>query len=227
MLTSEMLRKIEVFQAADSDSLKIFAQFGWIKVLSKGEMLFEDKESQEFVYFLFKGLVSIYKMNYLGEKKVIFLFREGKMLNEAVFQSMTFSANCEALESSQILVIPKAIFLQTMERDFNLTKAVMDSLAHKIRRLYRQLKNTSGSIRGDKRLAAKLWKLANDYGEKTNKGIYIQLSLSLTYLADMLGSKRETVSRHMKCLAEQGLVSIEKNRIIVLDADKLASYFKE
>lgn len=227
MLTSEMLREIEVFQAADSASLKIFAQFGWLKVLSKGEALFEDKEKQEFVYFLFKGLVSIYKMNYLGEKKVIFLFKEGKMLNEAVFQSLPSSVSCEALEKSQILVIPKDVFLQAMEKDFNLTKAVMGSLAHKIRRLYRQLKNTSGSIRGDKRLAAKLWKLANDYGLKTDKGVYIQLSLSITYLADMLGSKRETVSRHMKCLAEQGLIRLEKNRIIVLDADRLAAYFKE
>ena len=48
-----------------------------------------------------------------------------------------------------------------------------------------------------------------------------------TYLADMLGSKRETVSRQAKKLTELQLISMEKNHVSIPDMEKLREYFKQ
>ena len=55
----------------------------------------------------------------------------------------------------------------------------------------------------------------------------IDMNLSITYLADMLGSKRETVSRQVKRLTELGLINMEKNRITIPDMKKISEYFKQ
>ena len=62
---------------------------------------------------------------------------------------------------------------------------------------------------------------------KTERGVLIDMSLSITYLADMLGSKRETVSRQVKRLTELKLICMEKNRIFVPDIAELSNYFKQ
>ena len=53
------------------------------------------------------------------------------------------------------------------------------------------------------------------------------MNLSITYLADMLGSKRETVSRQVKRLTELGLINMERNRITIPDMKKISEYFKQ
>jgi CRP-like cAMP-binding protein len=148
------------------------------------------------------------------------------MVNEVILQNLPASANCEAISESIILCFPKDKLLAIMEQDFELTKAILDSMALKIRRLYRQLKNTSGSIRLDKKIAAKLWKLASDYGIPCKEGICIDMNLTVTYLANLVGAKRETVSRHLKVLTEQHLVIFQKNQFIIPDPNKLMEYFK-
>lgn len=78
----------------------------------------------------------------------------------------------------KLIKVPKDKLLAVMEQDFQLTKAILDSMALKIRRLYRQLKNTSGSIRLDKKIAEKLWKLSTDYGVPCKEGICIDIFLT-------------------------------------------------
>ena len=161
-----------------------------------------------------------------GEKKVIFILDKGKLINEVVLQGIPASINCEAFEEAQILCFDRQDFLRVMEQDFSLTKSVLASLAMKVRRLYRQMKNTPNSVRGDKRIAAKLWKLSRDYGVPGQGGTTINIDVSITYLAEMLGSRRETVSRQLKILVSQGLIRINDGQITIVDRDKLSEYFK-
>lgn len=222
----EAFERAEVLCNANPDSVAKIASFAILKNVKKHEHLFFDKDEVEFLYILVEGRVSLYKINSLGDKKVIFVYGKGKMLNEVMLQDLPASINCEVLEDSWILCLPKEKFWKVMEEDSKLTKAVIDSMALKIRRLYRQLKNTTNTLNGEKRLAAKLFKLAKDHGKAVEEGIRIDMNLTITYLAEMLGSKRETVSRQIKLLVEAGLIKVNRNQITVLDLEKLRTYFK-
>ncbi|URZ16550.1 Crp/Fnr family transcriptional regulator [Clostridium felsineum] len=223
----ETFKQVEVLQNVNLNTLKVLENYGSLKRIKKGEHIFRDKDQVSVIYIVIEGLAALYKINSVGEKKVIFVFGKGKMLNEVIFQEMFASVNCEVLEEALILCFPKDKLIKIIEKDFELTKAILDSMAIKIRRLYRQLKNTTNSIRGDKKIAAKLWKLSGDYGIKVKEGIKINMELSITYLADMLGSKRETVSRQLKILSEKNLVILKRNEFIIPNREKLNNYFKE
>ena len=222
----EAVALVEVFQQATAASIRALTGCGTLRCLAKGEHLFFDKEPAVKLYAVVSGFVTLYTVDSQGEKKVIFILDKGKLINEVVLQGERDSINCEAFEDAQILCYDKQNFLRIMENDFMLAKSVMDSFAIKVRRLYRQLKNTPSSVRSDKRIAAKLWKLSRDYGVPHGEGTKINMDLSITYLADMLGARRETVSRQLKALAEQGLIRIDAGQMIIPDRDKLSDYFK-
>lgn len=222
----EACKVVEVFQDVKETTLKEIAATAALKTMKKGTHLFYDKEEVQTLYILISGRVSLYKVNSIGEKKVIFVYGVGKMLNEVMLQKQPASINCETLEESVVMALPRDAFWRMMEQDPTLNRAVIESMALKIRRLYRQLKNTTNALNGEKRVAAKLLKLSWDHGVKVPEGVRIDINLTMTYLAEMLGSKRETVSRQVKKLAEMDLVLVKKNKFIIPDQEKLSNYFK-
>lgn len=193
----------------------------------KGEHLFLDRTDVKTLYFLVNGVAALYKLNSRQERKVIFICGGGDFINEVILQEEIASINCEFLADSMTLQFPREAFLAAMEQDFELTKSVLNSMAMKIRRLYHQMKNTSNTIRLDKQVASKLWKLSLDFGRECADGVEIRFDLPISFLADMVGSKRETVSRQVKQLTDCGLIEVRKNRFIVKDRDKLLKYFRE
>lgn len=227
MTINEAFQISDILRQASPSSQAEIASFAFIRRYERGQHVFFDQEEVNCFYILLEGIASLYKTNSLGEKKVIFIYGPGSLLNEVTMQELPASINCEIREEALVLVLPKVRFWYVLERDGALTRAVMESMSLKIRRLYRQLKNTTNALSGEKRLAAKLYKLAKDHGIAAGDEIEISMNLSITYLAEMVGSKRETVSRQMKRLTEMGLIRMEKNRVFVPDLKKLSKYFRE
>ncbi len=206
MMVGDALEISDILKDASPSSRAEIMSFAYIKGYEKGQHVFYDSEELSCFYIILEGLASLYKLNTLGEKKVVFIYGPGKMLNEIMFQDLPVSINCEIRERAQVLVLSKERFWHVMERDPGLTRAAFDAMALRIRRLY---------------------KLARDYGVMTDKGVLIQMHLSITYLSEMLGSQRETVSRQAKKLGDLGLIYVEKNHFWVPDLEKLSDYFKQ
>ncbi|WP_346929543.1 Crp/Fnr family transcriptional regulator [Clostridium sp.] len=225
-VTLEELRNIHVFNDLDENTLRKLSNITRVNRYEKGKVLFRDKDTVENIYILLKGKVSLYKFNEKGQKKVIFILGEEDFINEVILQNSTASINCETIEDSQIMHCNTAELLQIMEENFEFTKIVLSSLSLKVRRMYRQFKNTTGVLSMGKRVASKLWKLGRDYGVADDNGILIDMEISITYLADLFGAQRETISRACKELSELGLIEYNNKKFIIKNEEKLLEYFK-
>lgn len=226
MTVKEAFEIITILQKMNPLTKEKAIGFATIRTFQKGEFISMDKEEVNQVYFVVKGYVSIFKVNKKLDKKVIFLYKAGEMLNEVILQEPVASVSCETLSEVTILSFKRKAFLSFMEQDFELTKLVMESMALKVRRLYHQLGNTSNMMNLEKQVAAKLWKLAKDFGVKDKDEIQIDFDLSITFLADMLGSKRESISRVVKCLTEKEIIKVRKNRFYICDPERLIRVVK-
>ncbi|MBU3227719.1 Crp/Fnr family transcriptional regulator [Clostridium algidicarnis] len=225
-LTIEELRELDLFNELKDDTLYKLCAFGIKKTYKKGDIVFRDKEKVNTIYVVIRGKFSIYKIGEDAKRRVIYILGRDKILNDVILDDLPASINCEAFEEGELLLLNKNNFLSCMEEDFNLTKVVLNSLSIKVRRLYRQLNNTNPNKKIEKKIASKLWKLSKDYGIKVEEGTEIDLNISITYLADMLGSQRETISRSLKLLEEKDLIRLNNRKIIVKDKDELARFFK-
>ncbi|MDZ4992830.1 helix-turn-helix domain-containing protein [Clostridium perfringens] len=221
----DTLKSINFFSRLNDDTLNYIAQSSKVLKKKKGEHIFRDKDKVQDIFIVLKGKVTLYKMNEYGQKRIIYILGEESFLNEVIIDNLPSSINGEAFENSIILSIEKNKLLKIMSEDFELTKIVLNEMSKKIRRLYRQMKNVT-PIKLEKRVAAKLWKLSKDYGKEVAEGTLIDLDISITYLADMFGSPRESVSRAIKTLKDENLIIKNNKKIIIPDRERIAAYFK-
>lgn len=220
------LYRQQFLQGIKPDTIEELWRGGQVKEFAKGCVIMRAKENIDYVCIQLSGKSIIYNMTYHGNRKIIFILGKGALLNEDVLNGHRTSLYCETIEKSQIFIVPAAVFLRLMEKDFCLVRAVMEVQSRKIWRLSHQLKNTMGSIYLERKLAAKLWKLARDFGILTQEGIEIDINLPITFLADMLGAPRETTSRVCRTLVEYGLMKINKKRIIIVNTEKMSEFYK-
>ena len=223
-ITIRQLKDLPLFECVEDKTLDLIRASAFIKKLKKSQILFSERQSMDNIYIVLEGKVTMYRLSEKGQKRVIYILNKGEMINEVNFDNVTTSINCEGFEDSEIISISKVDLLNIMQQDFKLTEVILYSMSKKIRRLYRQIKNTVPT-KMDKRVAAKLWKLSKDYGVETQEGVLIDVKISITYLADMLGSSRETISRAIKELENMDMVKI-KSRKFIVNREKLNQYFK-
>lgn len=220
------LSQLDLFAGIASKTLDRIAEIGNILDLSKGTVLIRAREPESSIFIQLTGKSIVYNLTYSGKRKILFVFGAGTLLNEHMLNNHTSSVYCEILEKSKVLEIPCKDFVKLMSGDYMLMLNVLSAQEKKMWRLSHQLKNTMSSIYMERKFAAKLWKLARDFGIKQEDGIEIDINITGEFLADMLGVSRETASRTCGMLVDNGLIKMRKKRIVIPDSDKLSNFYK-
>lgn len=226
MKNTNRLCMLPMFREVAEETMDQMWGLGKVVDYKKGTLLTRAKETIDHVYIQLTGKSVVYNLTHDGKRKIIFIFGPGVLLNEHIENFHEASMYCEILEKSEVFEIPSKLFLACMKMDFDLTRAVLTAQEKKIWRLGHQLKNTMGSIYMERKLAAKLWKLARDFGICKPDGIEIDINMTITFLADMLGAPRETTSRICKTLTDYGLMRLEKKRITIINPQKMSQFYK-
>lgn len=236
--------EIPFLQNVNPETIRCLKEQGKIVNMKKGAICYRASEEQDNVYIMMDGQAVIYTLTRCGNRKIIFIYGGGALLNESIISQNKTTVFCDTIVPSKVFVIRNSVFCKLMEQDFSLVRAVMAAQERKLWRTSHQLKNTLGSIYLEKKLAAKLWKLARDFGEPARlpelssadlpqdavpvkNPVKIDISLSITFLADLLGAPRETTSRVCKNLVSRGLIVMEKRTIIVRNMDCLSNFYKD
>ena len=230
--------KLSIFKDLNLETIDSLEKKMKIRSYKKGGFIFFEKDQVENIYIIVSGRVSIHKYTQKAQKKIMYILGSGEIINEVIFDHLPASINAEVFENTIILEYSAKDFKKIMETDFELTYRIIQSSGRKVRRLYRQLKNTV-PISLDKKVASKLWKLSKDYGimceiqqnncrscKKSDCWIGLEFKISITYLADMLGSTRETISRELKKLEGHGYIKWVDKRIFV-KREELRQFYRK
>ena len=226
MTGRQMINQISLLKNAVQKTKEMILEAGSIQNVEKGTLLIRAREPVTTVFFQMTGKSVVYNLTHSGKRKILFVLGPGELLNEHVLNNSPASTYCETIDQSTILAIPVQEFVKLMAADFELTKGILEAQEKKMWRLSHQLKNTTSSIYLERKLASKLWKLSRDFGIPTEGGIEIDINLTITFLADMLGVPRETTSRACAVLVEHGLIRIHKKRITITNPQKMSHFFK-
>lgn len=189
-------------------------------------LLFREGDVMDSVYMIQSGQCALFKLFASGDQRVIFTLGPGEILNYPEPRPRPISIGCRVICGGIIYKLEQKALSLAMKKDPVLALNAIDLYNLRMRRLYRQLKNSSGFVRLDKRIAAKLWKLSKDYPAPHTEGVAIDLKITMTLLAELIGASRESVSRSIKPLLDQRLVIQEKGYFIVPNRRRLEEYFK-
>jgi CRP/FNR family cyclic AMP-dependent transcriptional regulator len=220
----KLIRNSVIFGGVDDELLRALVQVSRTRRLRKGTMLFQQGDEGDALYGVVDGLVRICIAGESGKELTLGLMEPGDIFGEiALLDGLSRSADAYAAEDSTLLVIDRAQFLPLLERGGRLARHVIELLCERLRENTERL-GEHAFLNLGARLARKLQALAVAHGRRDGHGITIEVKLSQTELAQMLGVTREAVNKQLQIWTRQGLVRLDRGHITIADEKKLAEF---
>lgn len=195
-----------------------------IQKIKAGSVLFQEKDSVEYVYLLLKGSISLGRVHLRGKDFIL------KILNdqELIVEYQLFKANpqyqfyAKTMTDCEMILIKKEQFEEFIKND----PEAMNALAAWLSTGYlkAQMKCQDLIMNGKKGgLYSILIRLCNTYGIKTEDGILIDLPLTHQELANLTYGTREVIQRALKELREKDIIIYDNQKFTI----KQLNYLKE
>ncbi len=211
MISAQDLRKFGLFSALPPEEAQRLAQHLQIRSYPTRFRLFDAGESASGFYLIFSGKVKIFRVSPEGSEQVLGIFEEGQSFAEAaVFQGGGYPAAAETLEPTELIFIDRKMILDTVRSDPEFALRLLGGMSLKLRRLVRLI--DSLTLKDAKGRVARY--LAGLLPADMREPVEIELPISKTLLARMLGVTGETLSRTLKSLSQDGvIVSLERGSV--------------
>jgi len=215
--TLAYLGQIPLFEGLPPEQLEDLAMIMTDQIFGKGEMIFSEGEEADGFYVAFKGRVKVYKLSPEGKEQILHILGPGEPFGEVpVFTGQRFPAHAEAMEESRVLFFPKEAFVDLVRRNPSLALNMLGVLSKRLRRFTALIDDLSlKEVPG--RLAAYLLYLTT---QEKGSG-EIELPITKTQLASLLGTIPETLSRILGKMTAQGLIKTDGRRIRIVDRESL------
>ncbi|WP_420630876.1 Crp/Fnr family transcriptional regulator [Candidatus Leptofilum sp.] len=216
------LQKIPLFQALTTEQLRSISKDVQPRKFGQGDVIFREGDPGRVLYLVQSGQVRIYVNGLDGSETSVILFgRPGDMFGElAVIDGLPRSATAVALDKTLLYTISRESFRLHMQRFPQLALNFMKELTHRVRYNTRQM-DSLATLPVSQRLARKLLELAQDYGRIEADSVIIDMTLTQTNLASLIGATRESTNKILRDFRERYLIWFEHGRITILDADAL------
>lgn len=217
----KLLRGCTLFSRISEESLENLADPSHLVSLSKGEDLFLEGDPADAMFLVVEGRVRIFRISAQGKEMVLHFAEQGETFAEAaLFEFDSFPANAQSTQACRLLRIPKNPFLSAFDNDAAFRRAVMKSMAIWLRRFSDIIQSlTFKDV--ESRLASFLLSQCAQGGKQCNDGTRFELGMEKAMLASYLGTIPETLSRALRKMQDNGLISVEKSVIRILDSRAL------
>jgi CRP/FNR family transcriptional regulator, polysaccharide utilization system transcription regulator len=224
ILKAEFSRNVEGLnkffdEVSKIDDLKKLSAERRIKTFAKKDVIYSEGNTPNFLYFLVKGKVKTFKSHEYGKELITTLYKEGEFFGyTALLEEQDYNETAEALENSEVCLIPKEDFASLMYNNMNVMKSFVKILSDNIVEKEKQLVNLAySSVR--KRVAEALILLQSRYN--TNKEKNFSISISREDLANIVGTATESLIRTLSDFKEEKLVEIKGSNITIVNIEKL------
>lgn len=211
-----LLSQTPLFQNVPAETRRSLADRCVRRAFAKGTTLFHKDSTDRTLYLIAAGRVRIYLPGESGREVTLNICGPGEAIGElALLDGQPRSASAQALDD----VVAYTLHHEDLARLLDtspLAAAVIRVLAARLRHATDDTESLAlFDVFG--RLARRLLELAERYGH----GREIDLELSQTDLASLVGATRETVNRALAAFRQQGLIDLHDHRIIILKPDLL------
>jgi len=224
MLKAEFSKNMEGLnkffdEIKEIDALKKLSSERRLKAYKKKEIIFSEGNSPNYLYFLSKGKIKTFKAHEYGKELITTLHKEGDFFGYlALLEEGSYKDTAEALEDSEVCLIPKEDFFALIYNNMAVMKKFIRILSDNIAEKEDQLVNLAySSVR--KRVAEALVQLQNLYDTKKDKSFSI--SISREDLANIVGTATESLIRTLSDFKGEKLLEIKGSNITIIDPDKL------
>ncbi len=212
----DAISTIPLFKALSEDQLNQLSDIVIDQTFSRSHAIFSEGDEAAGFYAIVSGRVKIFKLSPEGKEQIIHIYGAGNIFGEVpMFAGGSFPANAETLEKSRFFFFPRKSFIELIDKDPSLAMNMLAELSKKLRHLTHLVEGLSlKEVPG--RLAAYLLLLNDNTGKSE-----IDLDITKSQLAGVLGTIPETLSRILSRMVNQGIIHVSGRTIKIINHQAL------
>ncbi len=219
----ESVRGHYLFAGLDEPGFERLVADMKVRALGQGEVLFHRGDPASCFYFVDTGLVELSLISATGDKKTLEVIGPGMTFGEAVtfMQESGFPVTAAALQDSRLCEIPNQAFLDMLQSNSDACMRLLADLSRRLHARVREIENLS--IQNARhRLSSYLMDHIVD--KREGGQATAQLELPRHVIASRLSIKPETLSRLLRSLVDEGVLTIEDRVVFIHSLDRLRPY---
>ncbi len=216
----DLIRRVPLFSTLTDDEFSQLAHVFVTRAYRKGQIIFLEEETGSYMYLVLSGKVKVSKAGSGGKETILAIHRTGDFFGEmSLLDGKTAPATVSAMEDAKIISISGADFHKYLLHHEKVLLQIINVLCSRLRQVW-QTQSLSSST-ADARIRRGIFELAKRHGVRDAHGTIIDLKITHQELAEMVGTSRETVTRVLARLKEDGIIEIDQRRMTLIDADAL------
>lgn len=219
---ARVLKSTPLFESLDADSLQRLAAECRQRTYGKGQFLWYQGDPGDLLAVICAGLAKVVLTADSGDEIVLATLGRHDSLGElSVLDGSPRSASVVAVEPTTVLLLDRPITFDLMRQRPEIQDAVLRSLGRLVRHMTEQ---TGDLVFLD--LAGRLAKILLRLGQPASEGdepVVLDLGLSQSDLAAMVGATRPAVNRTLQSFVARGLITIDSQIIVLKDLPRLRS----
>ena len=215
MDVTNQIKDIGLFQGVSSEKIRLLAAQAIYKKFKPGEMVIGETDPIRSFYVVISGQLKLYRSSAEGKEQTLQLLGPGDPFGLCTaFATDSFPASAMAIEDAAVLLIPGTIMESIARQEPALLFNIIQILSQRLKDSMTLIESLAlKEIPG--RLASFLrHSLPRDSSDKKTA---VKLTISQRELAKILGATPEALSRALRKMAKEGILSTSGRIITILD----------
>ena len=204
----EFLKSLPYFHGLDPAQMDTIKDYFFQKSIERGEIILLEGEDDGELYFVASGAIKTFKTSASGKEQIYTIVRPGESFNDVtIFDNGTNPASAQAMSPVLLYVVKRHDFRTILENYVQVGLNTIKVLSEQVRKLVLLVEDLSF-----KHVIGRVGKILLDYIDDHSKP---SQKLTQQEMAAMAGTAREVVARSLKSMEEDGLITLERNKIVI------------
>jgi CRP/FNR family transcriptional regulator len=216
MTTATDIQAVPLFADLSIEAQRRLSVAATVRSYDDGQMIVLQGDRSAPVFFVIDGRVRIFRTNLDGREQTLILLREGEAFNvpAAFISEGGAPANAVADGPVRLLSIARVPLSRIVCQVPEIACAVLRDLSQRLYHLT-ELTHDLGLLTVRGRLARFLMTYAQQDGATPLRWTHQEI-------ASRLGTVREVISRTLRAFVKEGLIDVQRHRIVIVDAKALS-----
>jgi len=214
------MTEVDIFADLDEGEMDAMAQAAPMRTYPAGALIYTPHQPLETLFILKRGRIRIFRVSSDGRALTTAIVSPGTIFGEMVIVGQQMHDSfAEALDDVVVCVMTRADVQRLLLGDQRIAARISETLGRRLAEIEQRLSDAIFKSVPE-RIAGALATLASSSPSLT-RGKAMQVRLTHEQLAALTGTSRETATKVLGELAEQGLISLGRGRITLNDIEGL------
>jgi len=214
-MKADQIRTVPLFSTLTNEEFRTLDHIFLLRSYRRNQIIFMEEETGNYMYLVLSGKVKVAKTSSSGKETLLAIHKTGDFFGEmSLLDGKTAPATVSAMEDSKLISVSGKDFHKYLMHNETVLLQIINVLCARLRQVW-QTQSLSSS-KADARICMGIYQLAKRHGVQDAHGTIIDLKITHQELAEMVSTSRETVTRVIARLREEGIIEVEHRRMTVL-----------